>query len=236
VRAARRRAVPQMQHPNVLRFVGVCCEPPNLCIVAEYLTGGSVFDLLHGGSRLPAGTPGPLRLSPQLALQLAADVAAGMEYLHSQVIIHRDLKSANLLLDQHDRVKVADFGVARRLASTGDMTAETGTYRWMAPEVIKHAKYDQRIDVYSFGIILWELFTSQLPYDGMPSLSAAAAVVENGLRPAIPAEVPPAVAGLMQRCWAGDATQRPQFVQVVAEVAAARAALGSAEAGGSGGR
>jgi serine/threonine protein kinase len=95
-----------MQHRNVLRFVGVCCEPPNLCIVAEYLTGGSVFDLLHSGSRLPAGAPpGPLHLSTPLALQLAADVAAGMEYLHAQSIIHRDLKSANLLLDAEDRVK-----------------------------------------------------------------------------------------------------------------------------------
>jgi serine/threonine protein kinase len=97
-----------MKHRNVLSFVGVCCEPPNLCIVAEYLTGGSVFDLLHSGSRLPAGQPaGPLRLSHSLALQLAADVAAGMAYLHSQSIIHRDLKSANLLLDAEDRVKGA---------------------------------------------------------------------------------------------------------------------------------
>ncbi len=118
--------------------------------------------------------------------------------------------------------------MARRLASTGDMTAETGTYRWMAPEVIKHAKYDQRIDVYSFGIILWELFTSRLPYEGMPSLSAAAAVVENGLRPQIGPDVPPPVADLMARCWAAEPARRPQFTQVFAEVCAARHQLGGA--------
>ncbi len=101
-----------------------------------------------------------------------------------------------------------------------------------APEVIKHAKYDQRIDVYSFGIILYELFTSRLPYEGMPSLSAAAAVVESGLRPSIPPDVPPAVADLMQRCWSGEAARRPQFVQVVDEVAAVRAATGVAPGGG----
>ncbi len=98
----------QMSHPNVLCFVGVCCEPPNLCIVAEFLSGGSVYDLLHTSRRLPAGhAAGQLRLSAPLALRLAADVAAGMTYLHSQGIIHRDLKSANLLLDSEDRVKGA---------------------------------------------------------------------------------------------------------------------------------
>ena len=97
-----------MQHPNVLRFVGVCCEPPNLCIVAEFLNGGSVYDLLHTGTRRAAGHgAGPLRLSTPLALQLASDVAEGMAYLHAQSIIHRDLKSANLLLDDNDRVKGA---------------------------------------------------------------------------------------------------------------------------------
>jgi serine/threonine protein kinase len=101
---------------------------------------------------------------------------------------------------------VADFGVARRMSSTGEMTAETGTYRWMAPEVIKHAKYDERIDVYSFAIILWELLTSRLPYADMPSLAAAAGVVERGLRPPVPPDAPPAVADMLQRCWAADAS------------------------------
>jgi len=107
-RTACRPALAQMCHPHVLRFVGVCCEPPNLCIVAEFLPGGSVYDLLHTNKRLPAGhTAGQLRLSAQLALRLASDVASGMAYLHGQGIIHRDLKSANLLLDAQDRVKGA---------------------------------------------------------------------------------------------------------------------------------
>ena len=108
-----------MSHPHVLRFVGVCCEPPNLCIVAEFLPGGSVYDLLHTNKRLPAGhTAGQLRLSAQLALRLASDVASGMAYLHSQGIIHRDLKSANLLLDAQDRVKGARDPGSRTRART----------------------------------------------------------------------------------------------------------------------
>lgn len=114
------------------------------------------------------------------------------------------------------------------MSSTGEMTAETGTYRWMAPEVIKHAKYDERIDVFSFAIILWELLTSRLPYADMPSLAAAAGVVERGLRPPVPADAPPAVADLMQRCWAADAAMRPPFTRICEELAAIRGALEAA--------
>ena len=123
-----------MQHPNVLRFVGVCCEPPNLCIVAEYLNGGSVYDLLHTGARRAAGHgAGPLRLSTSLALQLASDVAEGMAYLHSQSIIHRDLKSANLLLDDNDRVKGACGGAAARLVQKPKSARPDGTPPLRAP-------------------------------------------------------------------------------------------------------
>ncbi len=125
---------------------------------------------------------------------------------------------------------MADFGVARRLDSNGRMTAETGTYRWMAPEVIMHKQYDQTVDVYSFGIILYELLTSQLPYGNMPSLAAAAAVVDAGLRPGVPPDAPPAVAALMQRCWSAQPVDRPQFAAVLAELGATRQALEAASA------
>ncbi|KAK8353998.1 hypothetical protein V6Z12_A05G195000 [Gossypium hirsutum] len=115
----------KIQHKNVVQFFGACTTPPNLCIVTEFMSGGSIYDLLHkqkSGFKLP------------LLLKLAIDVSEGMSYLHQNGIMHRDLKAANLLMDENGVVKIADFGVARVQAQPGVMTAETGTYRWMAPE------------------------------------------------------------------------------------------------------
>ncbi|XP_047148388.1 LOW QUALITY PROTEIN: serine/threonine-protein kinase STY17-like [Vigna umbellata] len=116
----------KIRHKNVVQFIGACTRPPNLCIVTEFMSRGSLYDFLHkqrGVFKLPS------------LLKVAIDVSKGMNYLHQNNIIHRDLKTANLLMDENEVVKVADFGVARVQTQSGVMTAETGTYRWMAPEV-----------------------------------------------------------------------------------------------------
>ncbi|CAL5341439.1 unnamed protein product [Camellia sinensis] len=130
----------------------------------EYMPGGSLSEYIHKNHIV-------LNL-PQL-LQFAIDVCSGMEYLHQNNIIHRDLKTTNLLMDNDKVVKVADFGIARFQNQGGVMTAETGTYRWMAPEVINHQPYDQKADIFSFAIVLWELVTAKVPYDTMTPLQAA---------------------------------------------------------------
>ncbi|KAG5526854.1 hypothetical protein RHGRI_032946 [Rhododendron griersonianum] len=178
----------KVRHKNVVQFIGACTKPPTFCIVTEFMFGGSVYDYLHkqkGTFKLPS------------LLRVALDISKGMNYLHQNNIIHRDLKAANLLMDENEVVKVADFGVARVKSQTGVMTAETGTYRWMAPEVIEHKPYDHKADVFSFGIVLWELLTGK------------------GLRPTIPNNTHPKLAELLERCWQQEPNLRPDFCEII---------------------
>ncbi|GFP97794.1 serine/threonine-protein kinase ht1 [Phtheirospermum japonicum] len=185
----------QVQHENVVRFIGACTKLPHLCIVTEYMAGGSLYEYLHKNHLV-------LKL-PQL-LKFAIDVCKGMEYLHQNNVIHRDLKTANLLMDTCNN-------------KGGVMTAETGTYRWMAPEVINHQPYDQKADVFSFAIVLWELVTAKVPYDTMTPLQAALGV-RQGLRPELPKKGHPKLLELMQKCWAAVPNDRPSFSKIKIEL------------------
>ncbi|KAG4212680.1 hypothetical protein ERO13_A01G001900v2 [Gossypium hirsutum] len=196
----------KVRHKNVVQFIGACTKPPTLCIVTEFMCGGSVYDYLHKQK-------GVFKL--RSLLKVAIDVSKGMSYLHQNDIIHRDLKAANLLMDENEVVKVADFGVARVKVQSGVMTAETGTYRWMAPEVIEHKPYDHKADVFSFGIMLWELLTGNLPYEYLTPLQAAVGVVQKGLRPTIPKNYNPKLTQLLERCWQQDPTLRPDFSEII---------------------
>uniref|UniRef100_A0A7N0V9B1 non-specific serine/threonine protein kinase n=1 Tax=Kalanchoe fedtschenkoi TaxID=63787 RepID=A0A7N0V9B1_KALFE len=196
----------KVRHKNIVHFIGASTKPPNLCIVTEFMNGGSVYDYLHknkGAFKLP------------ILLKVAIDISRGMEYLHNNDIIHRDLKTANLLMDEKEDVKVADFGVARVKAQSGVMTAETGTYRWMAPEVIEHKPYDHKADIFSFGVVLWELLTGKIPYEYMTPLQAAIGVVQKGLRPTIPKSTHPKLIELLHRCWLKDPSLRPDFTEII---------------------
>ncbi|XP_042506766.1 serine/threonine-protein kinase STY46-like [Macadamia integrifolia] len=196
----------KVRHKNVVQFIGACTRPPTLCIVTEFMSGGSVFDFLHkqkGVFKLPS------------LLKVAIDVSKGMDYLHQNNIIHRDLKAANLLMDENEVVKVADFGVARVQTQSGVMTAETGTYRWMAPEVIEHKPYDHKADIFSFGIVLWELLTGKIPYEFLTPLQAAVGVVQKGLRPTIPKNTHPKLVELLEKCWQQDPSLRPDFFEII---------------------
>ncbi|XP_015060680.1 serine/threonine-protein kinase STY46-like isoform X1 [Solanum pennellii] len=195
----------KVRHKNVVQFIGACTKPPRLCIITEFMSGGSLYDFLHK-------TKGFFRLP--VLLKVAIDVSKGMSYLHQNNIIHRDLKTANLLMNENHVVKVADFGVARVQVQSGVMTAETGTYRWMAPEVIGHRPYDRKADVFSFGIVLWELLTGKLPYEFLTPLQAAVAVVQKGLRPTIPANTNPMLVELLEKCWQQEPLLRPEFSEI----------------------
>uniref|UniRef100_A0A7C8ZF28 non-specific serine/threonine protein kinase n=1 Tax=Opuntia streptacantha TaxID=393608 RepID=A0A7C8ZF28_OPUST len=196
-----------LRHPNIVRFIGACRKPMVWCIVTEYAKGGSVRQFLTKRQNRSV----PLKL----AVKQALDVARGMEYVHGLGLIHRDLKSDNLLIFGDKSIKIADFGVARIEVQTEGMTPETGTYRWMAPEMIQHRPYTQKVDVYSFGIVLWELIAGMLPFHKMTAVQAAFAVVNKGVRPTIPPHCPPVLGEIMTRCWDADPDVRPPFTDIV---------------------
>ncbi|TVU08248.1 hypothetical protein EJB05_41645, partial [Eragrostis curvula] len=197
----------RLYHPNIVQFIAACKKPPVYCIITEYMSQGTL--------RMYLNKKDPYSLSPETILKLALDISRGMEYLHAQGVIHRDLKSQNLLLNDEMRVKVADFGTScletRCQASKGNK----GTYRWMAPEMTKEKPYTRKVDVYSFGIVLWELTTCLLPFQGMTPVQAAYAASEKNLRPPLSTSCPPVLNNLIKRCWSANPARRPEFSYIV---------------------
>jgi len=112
-------------------------------------------------------------------IPIALEIARGMEYIHSQGIIHRDLKPENILIDDKSHMKIADFGIACEEVYCDPFADDPGTYRWMAPEMIKHKSYGRKVDVYSFGLMLWEMVSGSIPYEDMTPIQAAFAVVNK---------------------------------------------------------
>ncbi|KAG5234722.1 hypothetical protein OIU76_026002 [Salix suchowensis] len=194
-------------HPNIVQFIAACKKPPVYCIITEYMSQGTL--------RMYLNKKEPYSLSTETILRLALDISRGMEYLHSQGVIHRDLKSNNLLLNDEMRVKVADFGTSCLETQCQETKGNKGTYRWMAPEMIKEKHCSRKVDVYSFGIVLWELTTALLPFQGMTPVQAAFAVAEKNERPPLPASCQPALAHLIKRCWAANPSKRPDFSFIV---------------------
>ncbi|GAB0489674.1 hypothetical protein MMPV_000899 [Pyropia vietnamensis] len=193
-----------VRHPNIVRFVGACTLPPALMIVTEFLERGTLFDVLHK-SKDPIGW--------RERRGMMVGLCDGMTYLHSRGLLHRDLKSSNLLLDRDFTVKVADFGLTRIVSSltAAPMTGQCGTFQYMAPEVLANRPYTEKADVFSFGILLWELVARKLPFFGMAPMQVGLAVVNTGLRPPIPRDCPRPLAILMRRCWEQDFRHRPSF-------------------------
>ncbi|EOA34207.1 hypothetical protein CARUB_v10021716mg [Capsella rubella] len=206
------RIMKKLRHPNIVLFMGAVTRPPNLSIVTEFLPRGSLYRLIHRPNN---------QLDERRRLRMALDAARGMNYLHScsPMVVHRDLKSPNLLVDKNWVVKVCDFGLSRMKHSTYLSSKSTaGTAEWMAPEVLRNEPADEKCDVYSYGVILWELFTLQQPWGKMNAMQVVGAVGFQHRRLDIPDFVDPAIADIISKCWQTDSKLRPSFAEIMASL------------------
>ncbi|XP_074541016.1 mitogen-activated protein kinase kinase kinase 7 isoform X2 [Halichoeres trimaculatus] len=203
------RQLSRVNHPNIVKLYGSCHNP--VCLVMEYAEGGSLYNVLHGAEPLPYYTASH-------AMSWCFQCSQGVAYLHGmkpKALIHRDLKPPNLLLVAGGTVlKICDFGTACDIQT--HMTNNKGSAAWMAPEVFEGNNYSEKCDVFSWGIILWEVITRRKPFDeiGGPAFRIMWAV-HNGTRPPLIKNLPKPIESLMTRCWSKDPSQRPSMEEIV---------------------
>jgi len=214
-----------VSHPNLVRFFGVCSLGRPFRIITEFCKGGCAFELLHNNEDVDLDWPQQHKM--------CYDVASAMEYLHNfqTKIIHRDLKSLNLLLhtqitgpQDKPNVKVSDFGLSRMQETTGDdgvwgkMTIAAGTCHWMAPECFSGSDYDEMVDVYSYAMIMFEMLCREIPFEEEEPAQVGKLILA-GERPdmeAVPPDCPPQMRDLMVISWSQDPKLRPSFKRVLA--------------------
>jgi len=211
----------RIRFPNVCLLLGACTDPSYFCIVQEFLSGGTLADALEKG-KLPTSFYSRMRL--------ASNIARGMLWIHSNGVLHRDLKLENLILDKHHEVKVADFGLADTIGTSKliwDEKGRKGSPLYMAPEVLLKKGLDNKVDIYSFGIILWELlagkraFQHHLSHNNIDIFINA--IYTESERPPMPPDNSegwqnPAIVDLITSCWGNKASNRPNFQEVYDEL------------------
>eukprot|EP01125_Pyxidicula_operculata_P008052 TRINITY_DN2723_c0_g2_i1.p1 TRINITY_DN2723_c0_g2~~TRINITY_DN2723_c0_g2_i1.p1 ORF type:complete len:520 (-),score=121.37 TRINITY_DN2723_c0_g2_i1:64-1623(-) len=205
-----------LRHPNVILFLGACTERGHLAIVTEFLTRGDMHQVVHNKSIAES-------LTLLRRLNMAKDVAQGMNWLHCSKppIIHRDLKPNNLLVDDNWNVKICDFGLSafQFTKTLQDNGVAPGTPLWMAPEVLQGQPLSEKADIYSYGIVLWEMLTGKEPFEEHDDYNTfVKAVCEEGERPSLPEDMHPCLKKLLEDCWQPKADKRPSFEEIIARL------------------
>ncbi|GAA6082140.1 mitogen-activated protein kinase kinase kinase 13 isoform X1, partial [Tachysurus ichikawai] len=179
----------KLKHPNIIGFKGVCTQAPCYCIIMEYCAQGQLYEVLRAGRKV----------TPRLLVDWASGIASGMNYLHLHKIIHRDLKSPNVLVTHNDAVKISDFGTSKELSDKSTKMSFAGTVAWMAPEVIRNEPVSEKVDIWSFGVVLWELLTGEIPYKDVDSSAIIWGVGSNSLHLPVPSTCPDGFKILMKQ-------------------------------------
>ena len=233
-----------LSHPNITSLLCYAEDEQESCMVME-LMEEDLFGLIRRRMKERTRSPGPFNMWE--SVDIMHQIGRGMQYLHDVRIVHRDLKSKNILVrcvkgreadlkTEYVLAKVTDFGLSKekeRSVTFGDETPNTGTPRWMAPELIKFydgkeaqkaspvaPKYPFLSDVYSYAMVCYEILTGQEPYFDMleEGFRVLKEKILRGVRPELPSRCPPSLKNLLERCWNEDASKRPRFVEICAEL------------------
>ncbi|XP_049516820.1 mitogen-activated protein kinase kinase kinase 12-like isoform X3 [Dermacentor silvarum] len=199
------RHLRKLNHPNIVAFKGVCTQEPCFCIVMEYCPYGQLYDALKNGRIIP----------PATVVEWSKHIASGMNYLHSRSIIHRDLKSPNILISYNDVLKISDFGTSRQWSERSTKMSFAGTVAWMAPEVIRNEPCSEKVDIWSYGVVMWELLNCETPYKDVDSNAIIWGVGNNSLHLPVPASCPDGFRLLMRQCWSPKPRNRPSFRHIL---------------------
>ncbi|XP_050935568.1 serine/threonine-protein kinase EDR1 isoform X6 [Cucumis melo] len=198
----------RLRHPNVILFLGACTKPPRLSMITEYMEMGSLYSLIHLSGQKK-------KLSWRRRLKMLRDICRGLMCIHRMKIAHRDLKSANCLVNKHWTVKICDFGLSRILTDAPARgSPSAGTPEWMAPELFRNEPFTEKCDIFSLGVIMWELCTLNRPWEGVPPERVVYAVGTEGSRLEIP-EGP--LGRLISDCWA-EPNERPSCEEILSRL------------------
>ena len=194
------------KHRFILPFVGFTKSFP-FCVVTKFIENDSLFNALRED-------PKGLRLTATDLNMIAYGMAEGMAFLHSKSLIHRDLKSQNILLDENKLPVICDFGSSRRARIEEELkTGECGTPNYMAPEFIQAQQYNNKVDVFSYAMILWEMLTKMVPYENLNAAQAICQII-MGKMPQIPETTPEPLAKLIRSGWEQNPEDRPKFEDI----------------------
>ncbi|PRP84431.1 putative leucine-rich repeat receptor-like protein kinase [Planoprotostelium fungivorum] len=203
-------------HPNLVMFIGMTIPPQPLTMITEFCDGGSLYDYIRKN-----------KVDFDLKMKWINGIALGMLHLHKENVVHRDLAVRNILLTKYLEPKVSDFGMSRVteaaenegahiavLTRVNRTATNIGPIKWMSPEALTERNYSAKSDVWSFGVVIWEIVTESDPFPGISPVEVAVAVVSQGRRLDIP-DTDPQLQTLMRICWSDLPQDRPNFAQIV---------------------
>jgi len=200
------RLMRKLQHPNIVKILGVAVHEHPIMIVIELCVGGSLLNHLRKNKN---------KLTSECKLRFCLEAASGLAYLEKQNFIHRDIAARNCLLSDKNELKISDFGMSDDRKQFTDDKLNKVPVKWLAPETMQTKVYNNKTDVWSFGVLVYEIYADgSEPYPGLSNLQTRAKIVVQNYRMDMPKDTPSGVSKLVAKCWSTDPNARPSFEKI----------------------